>query len=404
LSGSLVPGGSLAVLGIELPTRRRNRANGQVIAVDASGFRLRVEESFGNCPKYIQRRTPRIVAAEPSPGTWRFESDGMDEWARGLIARADTLFVASYADPQHGSAKRRVDVSHRGGRSGFVHVAADGTLTLPDFVGNFYFNTLGNLLANPRAGIVIPDFTTGDLLFLSGRTEIVWDGPEVARFPGASLALLGIELPTRRRNRANGHVVALDEAGFRLRVEESFGNCPKYIQRRTPRIVAGEAAREAWRFQPGGLNEWARGLVGCADTLFVASYADREHGAPKRRVDVSHRGGNPGFVHVAEDGTLTVPDLVGNFLFNTLGNLLANPRAGVVVPDFGTGDVLFLSGATEIVWDGPEVARFAGAQRLWRLRPSAGIGLRGALPLRGELEERSPELTGTGRWPTCGPR
>lgn len=222
--------------------------------------------------------------------------------------------------------------------------------------------------------------------------------------PGASLALLGIELPTRRRNRANGHVLALDEAGFRLRVEESFGNCPKYIQRRTPRIVAGDGAREAWRFQPGGLSEWARGLIGCADTLFVASYADPEHGAPKRRVDVSHRGGNPGFVHVAEDGTLTVPDLVGNFLFNTLGNLLANPRAGVVVPDFGTGDVLFLSGATQIVWDGPEVARFAGAQRLWRLRPSAGIGLRGALPLRAELEERSPELNGTGSWPTCGPR
>ncbi len=185
LSGSLVPGASLAVLGIELPTRRRNRANGQVIAVDASGFSLRVEESFGNCPKYIQRRTPRFVAGEASPDTWSFESDGMDEWARGLIARADTLFVASYADPQHGAAKRRVDVSHRGGRSGFVHIAADGTLTLPDFGGNYYFKTLGNLLVNPRAGIVIPDFTTGDLLLLSGRTEIVWDGPEVARFPGA---------------------------------------------------------------------------------------------------------------------------------------------------------------------------------------------------------------------------
>ena len=221
--------------------------------------------------------------------------------------------------------------------------------------------------------------------------------------PGASLALLGIELPTRRRNRANGHVIALDEGGFSLRVEESFGNCPKYIQRRTPRIVATEASPPLRTFGPGGLDEWARGLIAAADTLFVASYVDPRHGAAKRRVDVSHRGGNPGFVHVAGDGTLTLPDFVGNFLFNTLGNLLANPRAGLVIPDFTTGDLLFLSGATEIVWDGPEVARFAGAQRLWRLRPEAGLGLRGALAVRGELEERSPQLAGTGRSPGCGP-
>lgn len=220
---------------------------------------------------------------------------------------------------------------------------------------------------------------------------------------GASLALLGIELPTRRRNRANGVVTALDEGGFSLRVEESFGNCPKYIQRRTPRIVPSDASPAIRRYQADGLDEWARRLIAGADTLFVASYVDPRHGAAKRRVDVSHRGGNPGFVHVAGDGTLTLPDFVGNFLFNTLGNLLANPRAGLVIPDFTTGDLLFLSGTTEIVWDEPEVARFAGAQRLWRLRPTAGIGLRRALALRAELEERSPQLTGTGSWPTCGP-
>lgn len=220
---------------------------------------------------------------------------------------------------------------------------------------------------------------------------------------GASLALLGIELPTRRRNRANGHVIARDAAGFRLRVEESFGNCPKYIQRRTPRIVTAEASPATWTLASDGMNGWVRGLIAGADTLFVASYVDPEHGAAKRRVDVSHRGGRSGFVHVAPDGTLTVPDFVGNFLFNTLGNMLANPCAGLVIPDFRTGDVLFLSGRTEIVWEGPEVAQFPGAQRLWRLRPTHGIGLRRALALRAELEEWSPQLSGTGTSLTCGP-
>ena len=225
---------------------------------------------------------------------------------------------------------------------------------------------------------------------------------------GASLGLLGIELPTRRRNRANGTVVAVDAGGFRMRVEQSFGNCPKYIQRRTPRIVSTGAPATAWTFEAGGgLDPWSRRLIAAADTLFVASYVDLPQGGDKldpphsgerRTVDVSHRGGKPGFVRVGDDGTLTIPDFVGNFLFNTLGNLLLNPRAGVVIADFGSGDMLFLSGTTEIVWDGPEVASFAGAQRLWRLRPVAGFGLRAALPLRAELEEASPSLAGTGGW------
>jgi hypothetical protein len=45
-------------------------------------------------------------------------------------------------------------------------------------------------------------------------------------YVGARIALLGIELPTRRRNRMNGVVVDLDVSGFVVRVEQSFGNCP----------------------------------------------------------------------------------------------------------------------------------------------------------------------------------
>lgn len=278
------------------------------------------------------------------------------------------------------------------------------------FFAQLPFIVVGSVdeLARPWASIVVgaPGFVSSP----DARTLVVRARPFAADplskslAVGASLGLLGIELPTRRRNRANGIVVAADGAEFRLHVEESFGNCPKYIQRRTPRITPVAPPAPAWTYRAGrGFDEWARGLIAAADTLFVASYVDPEHGVPKRRVDVSHRGGNPGFVHVAEDGMLTIPDFVGNFLFNTLGNLVANPRAGVVIPDFGTGDVLFLSGTTDIVWDGAEVARFAGAQRLWRLRPEAGIGLRGALALRAELEELSPHLPPTGSGVTCGP-
>jgi hypothetical protein len=47
-------------------------------------------------------------------------------------------------------------------------------LTIPDFRGNRFFNTLGNLVSDPRAALLFVDFETGDLLHLQGRVEIDW--------------------------------------------------------------------------------------------------------------------------------------------------------------------------------------------------------------------------------------
>ncbi len=183
--GGLAEGSAIGALGIELPTRRRNRVNGTVRAIDAEGFRLDVEHAFGNCPQYIQTRTLQF---DRSPGPPKDEraarASSLDERARTLISSADTFFVASYLDLEGDPAKRAVDVSHRGGRAGFVKVEGD-VLTVPDFSGNLHFNTLGNLFLNPRAGLTFVDFQTGDLLQLSGRTEIVFEGPELGSFQGA---------------------------------------------------------------------------------------------------------------------------------------------------------------------------------------------------------------------------
>jgi len=128
------------------------------------------------------------------------------------------------------------------------------------------------------------------------------------------------------------------------------------------------------------LDEEARTMIEQANTFFVASYANGWDG--NRQVDVSHRGGEAGFVRISEEGTLTIPDYSGNRFFNTLGNLAANPKAGLVFVDFATGTLLQMTGDTELVLDSPEVARFSGAERLWRLRPRRIVRRRGALPLR----------------------
>jgi predicted pyridoxine 5'-phosphate oxidase superfamily flavin-nucleotide-binding protein len=187
LQGQLLPGRHVGGLGLVPLTRRRNRVNGVIDSVDGENLSITVNQSFGNCPQYIQQRGQR--AAQPRPQPLVVRAAGLDGRDRALIARADTFFIASAnLDPQAGAA-RGVDVSHRGGRPGFVHVGDDGTLLAPDFMGNFFFNTLGNLAACPRAGLLFVDFDNGDLLHLAVEGEIVWDGPLLAAFERAERLL-----------------------------------------------------------------------------------------------------------------------------------------------------------------------------------------------------------------------
>ncbi len=191
---------------------------------------------------------------------------------------------------------------------------------------------------------------------------------------GASLGLLGIQQHTRRRNRMNGRVVAADDDGFEVAVEHSFGNCPKYIRVREAHALGGAALSAAPEARPA-LDDEARALIADADTLFIAS----THAG---QVDVSHRGGAPGFVRIDEEGRLLLPDYAGNFFFNTLGNLLLEPRAGLLFIDFERGDLLQLSATAELIWDGPLVEAHPGALRLLRLSVTGMVRTRGGLPLR----------------------
>jgi predicted pyridoxine 5'-phosphate oxidase superfamily flavin-nucleotide-binding protein len=175
-AASLVPGAAVGLLGIDLATRRRNRANGRLRSVGADGLTISVSQSFGNCPQYIQTRAWHHVVGMAGPVQ---RLAGLDPAARALIAAADTFFVASGSGggPAGGKAAGGaggMDISHRGGRPGFVGIDGE-TLTIPDFHGNHYFNTLGNLLLDPRAALLFVDWKDGTLLHLQGEVEILWD-------------------------------------------------------------------------------------------------------------------------------------------------------------------------------------------------------------------------------------
>ena len=160
-ASGFVAGQPIGLLGLDLSTRRRNRANGHIAARDGTGVSVAIEHSFGNCAQYIQTRLAASHARPPRPVE---ALSTLDPAARRVIETADTFFVASRSRAGIG-ADGGLDVSHRGGRPGFVAVHGD-RLVVPDFRGNRFFNTLGNLLGDPRAGLLFIDFATGDLLQL----------------------------------------------------------------------------------------------------------------------------------------------------------------------------------------------------------------------------------------------
>lgn len=215
---------------------------------------------------------------------------------------------------------------------------------------------------------------------------------------GAAIGMLGIELHTRRRNRMNGTIEQQSENSLEIAVGHAFGNCPQYIQLRDFEFVDEREQPARMRAEESSeLTEEARAIISVADTFFVASYADRDQ---ERQVDASHRGGQPGFVRVDDDGLLTIPDFSGNFHFNTLGNFMVNPRAGLLFVDFETGDILQITGTAQVITDSPEINAFEGAERIWTFRPRRVVLRKKASALRWKMRENafSAKSLRTGSW------
>lgn len=211
------------------------------------------------------------------------------------------------------------------------------------------------------------------------------------------IGFLGIELHTRRRNRLNGTVTGINSDGFEVQVGQSFGNCPQYIQARMFELkeetIAPKPIHQIDRF---GAPE--RALIAETDTFFIATAYQAKSAGAASGVDVSHRGGKPGFVRIDRQQSLTIPDFSGNYHFNTFGNLELNPRAGLLFVDFNSGNLLYLTGTAEVIWDGDEIKAYEGAERLLRFHLEWGYRIEAILPLRWSAPEFSPVLKGTGSW------
>ena len=215
---------------------------------------------------------------------------------------------------------------------------------------------------------------------------------------GADIGILGIELATRRRNRVNGTIAAAHTTrgprakigaqndaytgtpGFLFEVGQSFGNCPQYIRERGWVRVPDNQPKPAIR-KPA-LTAHQQAWVKGADTFFIASGYRGEDENPAYGMDASHRGGEPGFVDVLDETTLRFPDYSGNNHYNTIGNMVLNPRAGYLFVDFSTGSLLQITGTVSLDWNSDAIQHYPGARRLITLVIDETIEIHNAVGLR----------------------
>ncbi|MEP4194405.1 MAG: pyridoxamine 5'-phosphate oxidase family protein [Aliishimia sp.] len=166
-------GAKVSVVGIEFETQRRNRLNATVRATQDSKLSLHVDQSYGNCPKYIQIRNkvPADTVQSDAPITAR----ALSKFDKELVGNADTLLIASRAGQLGDDPRAGVDINHRGGMPGFVTVLDENTLQFPDYKGNNFYNTFGNIVTDNRVGLQFVDFETGTLLNIKGTAVLVED-------------------------------------------------------------------------------------------------------------------------------------------------------------------------------------------------------------------------------------
>jgi ferredoxin-NADP reductase/predicted pyridoxine 5'-phosphate oxidase superfamily flavin-nucleotide-binding protein len=187
----------IAGLAIDLMTRKRVKTAGRLVGcmvqevetepegdTPAKSQNLlqivtKIEQSLGNCPKYLNQYEIR-----PAPVASKLVTEGasLSDEGRDLITAADMFFLST-------STEDDMDVNHRGGPQGFVRIMSRTEIVYPEYSGNRLYQSLGNLQLNPKIGLVFPNYSTGDVLYITGTTEILTDKDATNVLPGSNLAV-----------------------------------------------------------------------------------------------------------------------------------------------------------------------------------------------------------------------
>ncbi|MGE5595455.1 MAG: pyridoxamine 5'-phosphate oxidase family protein [Hyphomicrobiales bacterium] len=119
---------------------------------------------------------------------------------RRFIESRDHFFLATADEGGN------LDCSYKGGDPGFVRVIDDETLAFPNYDGNGTFMSTGNILTHPKVGMLFIDWEHQWRIRLNGTASIDFNDPLMKEFPEAQFIV-------------------------RVRAEEVFPNCPRYIHK-----------------------------------------------------------------------------------------------------------------------------------------------------------------------------
>ncbi|EMD88668.1 hypothetical protein COCC4DRAFT_195595 [Bipolaris maydis ATCC 48331] len=213
------------------------------------------------------------------------------------------------------------------------------------------------------------------------------------------VAGLAIDLMTRKRVKTAGRLVGCmvreiegkaesDDAPAEPRhmiqavtmIEQSLGNCPKYINQYEihPALVSSKLVAEG-----PSLSDEGRALISASDMFFLSSSTSDD-------MDVNHRGGPPGFVRIISPSEIVYPEYSGNRLYQSLGNLQLNPKIGLAFPNYATGDMLYITGRTQILAGKDAADILPGSNLTVKITIQDSRFVSAGLPFRGNRKTQSP--------------
>ena len=264
------------------------------------------------------------------------------------------------------------------GDKGWARPVAEGIIGIRTPVTGKYDPVVEELFGKEASGEIVREEGQGRMV--SGLTIDLETRKRVKMYGRMIAGALGM-----REDEVAGHEEHIAEIQLVLKVEQSLGNCPKYLNKK--KIVSALAKPELVSDSPK-LPQGAIDLLSKADLFFISSSHNNED------MDTNHRGGPQGFLRVVSNdesgGVLCYPEYSGNRLYQTLGNLAVNPLAGLCVPDFDTGDMLYVTGRTDILIGKEASSVLPRSNLAVKLTITAARYVKNALPYRGVEGERSP--------------
>jgi PPOX class probable FMN-dependent enzyme len=107
----------------------------------------------------------REIVPQPAPAAFAKIRDGLCDQGVEFVTRCPFLVLATIGS-------WGVEVSPKGDQPGFVQIEDRRTLLVPERKGNQFALGLGNIIADPRVGLMLIRPATDEVLRISGRATL----------------------------------------------------------------------------------------------------------------------------------------------------------------------------------------------------------------------------------------